>query len=58
MALTPVLACHRTTDVSVGGITAWQLTDDSDGLHTEIVGSCQLGDASWVTPLYNVVAVL
>ena len=58
MAVTPVLACHRTTDVSVGGITAWQLTDDSDGIHTEIVGSCQLGDASWATPLYNVVAVL
>ncbi|WCC79275.1 beta-propeller fold lactonase family protein [Cutibacterium equinum] len=58
MAVTPVLACHRTTDASTGGVTAWRLTDDSDGLHTEIVGSCQLGDASWATPLYNVVAVV
>ncbi|MGK2309219.1 lactonase family protein [Cutibacterium sp. V947] len=58
MAVTPVLACHRTTDTSAGGITAWQLADESDGLHTEVGGTCHLGDASWVTPLNNVVAVL
>ncbi|MDO4412990.1 beta-propeller fold lactonase family protein [Cutibacterium sp.] len=58
MAVTPVLACHRTTEASAGGITAWQVTEDSDGLHTDVVGSCHLGNASWMTPLYNVIAVL
>ncbi|MSS46521.1 lactonase family protein [Cutibacterium sp. WCA-380-WT-3A] len=58
MAITPVLACHRTTDTATGGITAWQLTTDPDGTRTDVIGSSSLGDASWVTPLHNVVVVL
>ena len=58
MAVTPVLACYRTSDAAVGGITAWQLTTGPSGPRTDVVGSCPLGDASWVTPLYDLVVVL
>lgn len=58
MAVTPVLACYRTCDAAIGGITAWQVTTGPDGPRTNVVGSCPLGDASWVTPLYHLVVVL
>ena len=50
MAITPVLACYRTSDVATGGITAWQLTTGPDGPRTDVVARCPLGDAPWVTP--------
>ena len=58
MAVTPVLACYRTCDAAIGGMTAWQVTTGPDGPRTNVVGSCPLGDASWVTPLYHLVVVL
>ena len=58
MAITPVLACYRTSDVATGGITAWQLTTGPSGPRTDVVARCPLGDAPWVTPLYDLVVVL
>ena len=58
MAITPVLACYRTSDVATGGITAWQVTTGPDGPRTDVVARCPLGDAPWVTPLYDLVVVL
>ena len=43
MAVTPVLACYRTCDAAIGGITAWQVTTGPDGPRTNVVGSCPLG---------------
>ncbi len=35
-----------------------QVTTGPDGPRANVVGSCPLGDASWVTPLYHLVVVL
>jgi 6-phosphogluconolactonase len=59
---TPVLASGYSTDSGTGGLTAWAVEASGPGpeaqLRAEQTGSVTLGDASWVVPLGNLLAVI
>lgn len=59
---TPVLASGYSTDSDSGGLTSWVVEANGPGpeaqLRAECTGSVRLGDASWVVPLGNLLAVI
>lgn len=59
MPSTPVLAARCTTEAGPGGLSAWELTTDSEGRAIpHLTASRDLGDASWVTPVGSLLAVV